>query len=87
MTIFNRIKIAFYLLLQYHGQYLGQSKGLYMGPNNLCCVALHFLLFFSVPCHFFYELYLVTSFFINILHIYLYCNYIVQDPHVDLRFL
>ncbi len=29
--------------------------GLYMGPNNLCCVALHFLLFFSVSHVTFYK--------------------------------
>ena len=27
-------------------------KGLYMGPNNLSCVTLCFIVFFCVPCHF-----------------------------------
>ncbi len=47
----------------YHGSivtYLAGSNmfcliGLYMGPNNLCCVTLHFLLFFSVSHVTFYK--------------------------------
>ena len=43
-----------------------------MGPNNFCCVARHFLLFFSVSHVSFYKNFTSSRHFLKEIYIYIY---------------
>ena len=46
--------------------------GLYMGPNNLCCVTPHFLFFFLCPISLFIRILRDVKFYKYITYIYIY---------------
>ncbi len=52
-------------------------QGLYMGPNNLCCVTPHFLLSFLCPMSLFIRILLCHVTFYKYFYIHLYYNYIL----------